>query len=61
MMTGIEIQIIKDEIVKHQKARVAAYDKMVMHETIERALIEKLAREDVPYDLMDGNQSVGGH
>jgi len=61
MMTGLEIQIIKDEIQKHEKARVAAYDKMVMHETIARALMAKLEQEDVPYDLMDGSQSVGGH
>ena len=53
MLTGVEIQIIKDEIVKHRKARVAAYDKMVMHETLERALIDKLAREDIPYDLLE--------
>ena len=59
MMTGLEIQIIKDEIQAHEKARKAAYDKMVKHETIARALIEKLAREDVPYDLLDGDKAVG--
>ena len=60
MLTGVEIQIIKDEIEKHRKARTAAYDKMVMHETLERALIDKLAREDIPYDLLDGDKGVGG-
>ena len=59
MLTGLEIQIIKDEIQKHEKARTAAYDKMVMHETIARALIDKLEREDIPYDLLDGGKSVG--
>lgn len=59
MMSGEEIQIIKDEIVKHRKARAAAYDKMLMHDTLARALFEKLEREGVPYDLMDSDQSVG--